>query len=326
MLRIIIGILFFFLFSSSALAKSCGIKLGGGGKDSSWISLKNNQVTRVNDVGGPWSFIRQTRGQCDFTLFNKHRFQGRRANYGTDIGSRLRVGAKGGIDKNGWKVRSLIITPRDPKCTIQLWEDEPTGLSGASQYRRQTFFGPSEFRNITGWSSIEKVSRNCKFKVFNKAKFTGRSYELTTLAHTKHLNWRIRSLKIERVRPVFKDIKSVRGRCLDVAGGVNRNETNVQIYQCNNSKSQKWNWNEKKQIVNAMGRCLDVSGVDITNNSNVEIYKCNDSLTQKWEMLPRGRIQNLSGFCLDVVNNLNVNKTNVQLFKCKERTDAQKWL
>jgi hypothetical protein len=329
----LIGVLFFFLFSSSALATECGIKLGGGGKDSSWIKLKNDQITKANDIGGPWSFIRQTYGKCDFTLFNEHKFKGRRANYGTDIGIRLRVGAKGGIDKNGWKARSLIITPRNPQCTIELGENEPSGYSGASNYRRQTFFGPSEFRNITGWSNIEKVSKYCKYKLYSGVDFSGHYHEVTSLAHTKKLAWRIRSIKIEsnntrvnarRGRPTFKEIKHVKGRCLDISGGVNRNETNVQIYQCNNSKSQQWYWNKNKQIVNVMGRCLDVSGVDITNNSTVEIFKCNKSITQKWEKISNSRIQNLSGFCLDIVNGVNANKTNVQLYRCIN-ADAQQW-
>lgn len=319
----LIGVLLFSLFSSNALAAECGIKLGGGGKDSNWIKLKNNQITRVNDIGGPWSFIRQTYGQCDFTLFNKHKFKGRRANYGTDIGIRLRVGAKGGIDKNGWKARSLIITPANPQCTIKLGENEPAGYSGGSQYRRQTFSGPGEFGNITGWSNIQEASKKCKYTIYNGVNFTGRSQEITSVAHITKLDWRIRSIKIKSQRPTFKAIKHVKGRCLDVAGGVNQNETNVQIYQCNNSRSQQWTWTDDQEIVNAMGRCLDVSGVDITNNSNVEIYKCNKTITQKWEQ-KRGQIKNLAGLCLDVANGLNANKTNVQLYRCKN-ADAQEW-
>lgn len=329
----IMKMLFLVLFSSALSAQECGIKLGGGGKDSPWLKLEGSRITRLDDIGGPWSFIRKTYGNCDFTLFNKNRFEGRRANYGTDIGIRLRVGAKGGIDKNGWKVRSLIITPRDPQCTIEIGENEPAGLSGASNYRRQKFLGPSEYRNITGWSNIEKVSNNCKYKLYSGVNFSGFYHEVTTLAHSTKLDWRIRSIKIEdnrtpvnsrRGKPTFTDIKHVKGRCLDISGGVNKDETNVQIYQCNNSKSQKWYWAKTGEIRNIMGRCLDISGIDITNGSNIEIFRCNDSKTQKWEKDSNNRIKSSLGFCLDIVNGVDANRTNVQLYRCKNTT-AQEW-
>ena len=79
----------------------CGIKFGGGGKDSSWIKLKNDRTTGVNDIGGPWSFIRKTYGPCDFRLYNKDNLKGTHAQYGSDIVSKLRVGAIGGTDKDG---------------------------------------------------------------------------------------------------------------------------------------------------------------------------------------------------------------------------------
>ena len=36
------------------------------------------------------------------------------------------------------------------------------------------------------------------------------------------------------------ELRNAMGRCLDVAGGKNANGTNVQIYDCNRTKSQHW--------------------------------------------------------------------------------------
>jgi len=117
MRKILLG-LFLMLFSTPAFAAECAIKFGGGGKDSSWIKLKNNKVTKINNIGGPWSFIRKARGPCSFTVFNKNKFKGRRATYGTELARRIRTGAKGAHDKGGWKTRSVVITPNRTECSF----------------------------------------------------------------------------------------------------------------------------------------------------------------------------------------------------------------
>lgn len=329
-----IGIIVLSFYTNSALADTqgpqdaCRIKLGGGGNSSPWLTIKGGEVTRLNDIGGPWDFIRETAGKCDFTLFNKNNFKGRRATYGTGIKNRLRVGAKGGIDKNGWKVRSLIINPRNSACSIELQEDEKLGgRSSFSVDRRQTFYGPGKHRDITGWSSIQKVKGPCTFMVFSSTGLGGYAFNATNLPHLTRVGFRIRSIKMEDPRgpaPSLKEIKHTNGRCLDVAGGVRKDGTNVQIYQCNNSISQKWRWGSKGEIMNGNRLCLDISGIDVTNGSNIEIFKCNGSRTQKWERLHGNRIKNSLGFCLDIANGLDANKTNVQLYKCTNG-DAQKW-
>jgi len=340
MFKYLIGITLFILTSNSVFATQCGIKLGGGGKNSSVIKLKNNKMTRVNDIGGPWDFIRYTYGPCNFELYNENNFKGRRkASYGSEIGNRnsrsknesLRVGAIGGENKNGWKVRSLVITPRKHFCQIKLVEPSKNKFIGdPSTPRSQIFYGPARLRNVTGWSFVDSVSRSCKYTIYNGSNFSGKSKVINKRTNP---GWRIRSIKIEEInkpiisrrgKPKFQEIKHIKGRCLDISGGINQNETNVQIYQCNNSKSQKWRWTKTGQIKNIMGRCLDITGIDITNNSNIEIYQCGSSQTQIWEKISNNRIRSSTGFCLDIVNGVNANKTNVQLYRCKNTT-AQQW-
>ncbi len=80
-----------------------------------------------------------------------------------------------------------------------------------------------------------------------------------------------------------REIRNVMGRCLDVAGGVNANRTNVQIFECNGSKSQQWSFRDE-EIRNVMGRCLDVAGGVNANRTNVQIFECNGSKSQQWEL------------------------------------------
>ncbi|MBV1911969.1 MAG: hypothetical protein KUG78_21950 [Kangiellaceae bacterium] len=199
MTRYFFTTVFLTLFSHYSFAAGCGVKLGGAGKDSPWLKLKHNQITTISDIGGPWDFVRQTYGPCEFELYNKENYQGHRARYGEGITHRLRIGAKGGVDKNGWKARSLKIVPRKKNCRIELQANEVPGLSGQTVYRRQTFYGPSKIRNLTGWSIIGKIAEHCRYKIYNGANLDGNSIELKRLNNPRKLKWRIRSMQIIEV-------------------------------------------------------------------------------------------------------------------------------
>lgn len=129
-------------------------------------------------------------------------------------------------------------------------------------------------------------------------------------------------------RPKEKDYfeyKHIKGRCLDVAGGKNKNGTNIQIYTCNGSNSQKWTLTRKKELKNFMGRCLDVAGGVNADGTNIQLYQCNGSNSQKWAYMAGKRLKNAMGRCLDLENGRDANKTNVQLYRCKPNTTAQHW-
>ncbi len=123
----------------------------------------------------------------------------------------------------------------------------------------------------------------------------------------------------------YREIRTIKGRCLDIAGGVNKSGTNIQIYQCNKSKSQKWSWTSKKEIKNVMGLCLDVTKSRKANGTNVQLYKCNGSKAQQWYWRHATKtIYSALGSCLDVTRGRNANGVNVQIYKCK-KSSAQKW-
>ncbi|MGE0459411.1 MAG: ricin-type beta-trefoil lectin domain protein [Bauldia sp.] len=119
-------------------------------------------------------------------------------------------------------------------------------------------------------------------------------------------------------------IVNVQGRCLDVAGAVNANAVNVQIWDCNGTTAQVWTFQPGGQIRNTMGRCLDVAGAVNANGTNVQIWDCNGSVAQIWNVAPGGAIRNTMGRCLDVAGAGNANGVNVQIWDCNG-TLAQIW-
>jgi hypothetical protein len=125
-------------------------------------------------------------------------------------------------------------------------------------------------------------------------------------------------------RSTGKAVRNVMGRCLDVAGGVNANRTNVQIFECNGTKSQRWTFTSRKEIRNDMGRCLEVAGGVNANRTNVQIFECNGTKSQKWTFNSRKEIRNDMGRSLEVAGGVNANRTNAQIFECNG-TKSQKW-
>jgi len=117
---------------------------------------------------------------------------------------------------------------------------------------------------------------------------------------------------------------SQNNRCLDVAGGINKNKINVQLYDCNSSSAQKWKLTKQKEVRNINGKCLDVSGGVNKNATNVQIYTCNGSRSQKWIFTKMGELKNVMGRCLDISGGKNLNRLNVQIYACNG-TVAQKW-
>lgn len=122
----------------------------------------------------------------------------------------------------------------------------------------------------------------------------------------------------------YKEIRHILGRCLDVAGGVNENRNDVQIFDCNRSRSQQWTLTNRREVRNVMGRCLDVAGGVNANRVSVQIFDCNGTRSQQWAFTHGGALRNVMGRCLDVEGGLNANRINVQIFDCNG-SKGQQW-
>lgn len=180
---------------------NCGIQFGDAGRDSPWIKVKNNKVTKVNDIGGPWSFIRKTYGPCSFMVYNKDNYKARHANYGSGL-TRQRVGSAASADKGGWKARSVIITPhKKTACQVTLQgTNSGTVILTWPTWTYQTFYGPSHISDITGWSVVSKTSGNdnCSYTLYNEKDLSGKRVNWGKVNKPTRVGWKIRSLEISQ--------------------------------------------------------------------------------------------------------------------------------
>jgi hypothetical protein len=168
---------------------NCWIQFGAGGMSRTFY-LSGGAVH--NNLEGPWDFIRKTYGPCTFQVFNQTNLSGKSVVYGTAIDKRIRIGETGGQDDSGdgWGARSLHIVPaHDTRCYVILGDN---GIS-------QTFYGPDEVKNISGWNFVRESAGGCSLIVFNGSHFDGRQEEFLedVTGEDVRVGWRIRSLKIE---------------------------------------------------------------------------------------------------------------------------------
>jgi hypothetical protein len=176
--------------ASAANAQACEIVFGGGG-DSATFSSDGASNTDIDDVEGPWDFIRSTHGPCTFEVFNDYNLSGKSVVYGTDIDGRIRIGETGGQDDSGdgWKARSLRITYSFDDCRVTLSDN---GIS-------QTFVGSSgtTVTNISGWSFVRHSTRCRTFTVYNGSSLNGKHQEFHgDVTERVRVGWRIRSLRL----------------------------------------------------------------------------------------------------------------------------------
>ena len=113
----------------------CSIVLGEGGNSRDFsVELPPGGTAPLPDIG-EWSFVRQTRGQCHFQLFNSTNYGGDHVTIGNALTDRIRIGIDGFVNREDgggstWRARSLIVTRPDTNtpemCTIGV------GSNGAS--------------------------------------------------------------------------------------------------------------------------------------------------------------------------------------------------
>ncbi|GAA2353682.1 hypothetical protein GCM10010404_01860 [Nonomuraea africana] len=80
--------------------------------------------------------------------------------------------------------------------------------------------------------------------------------------------------------PVIGAIRGPGGACVDVAGGNSADGTKVQLYACNGTAAQTWQFDGA--TIKALGKCLDVAGGVNADGTKVQLYTCNGTPAQSW--------------------------------------------
>ncbi|MEV0431357.1 ricin-type beta-trefoil lectin domain protein [Micromonospora sp. NPDC050495] len=115
------------------------------------------------------------------------------------------------------------------------------------------------------------------------------------------------------------------GRCLDVYQGGITDGTVVQLWNCNGTDAQIWDYQTADGHIKNLksGKCLDSGGV--TNGLQAKIWTCLNHVNQVWRPQPDGTLKNPnSNKCLDLLNYGTTAGTVVQLWDCQADWD-QVW-
>jgi hypothetical protein len=115
--------------------------------------------------------------------------------------------------------------------------------------------------------------------------------------------------------------------CLDVTGGAATQGTAVQLWDCNGTAAQRWNFTAQGELRSGLSStlCLDVTGGSATQGTGVQIYGCNGTAAQRWTRVGNTFRSALApNLCLDVFNASSAPGTKIQVWECNG-TNAQNW-
>ncbi|KAF8874385.1 ricin B lectin domain-containing protein [Gymnopilus junonius] len=122
-------------------------------------------------------------------------------------------------------------------------------------------------------------------------------------------------------------------KCVGILGGTYADGTAVDIFDCNDSTTQKWQWNGNAltSVNPADGSqwCLDSGDQSTwTNGLKMKIWQCFSNLPQQtWTpVTTSGTIKLTSAnFCLDLTNGDKMNQNILQIWTCTPEDVNQVW-
>ncbi|MEV5384482.1 RICIN domain-containing protein [Streptomyces sp. NPDC052721] len=113
-------------------------------------------------------------------------------------------------------------------------------------------------------------------------------------------------------------------RCITVSGWQSRDGSPLQIWSCNGSSAQKWQF-MSDGTVRAMGKCMDLAGAGTFNGATIQLADCNGGWAQQFRLNAAHDLVAVSpDKCVDVRDNGTSDGTALQLWDCAG-TDNQKW-
>nr|BFD88373.1 RICIN domain-containing protein [Streptomyces sp. Xyl84] len=125
--------------------------------------------------------------------------------------------------------------------------------------------------------------------------------------------------------PLIVHLHADKGKCLEVAGGSDKDGALVQIYDCHDSAGQQWEIRGDTLVNVHSGKCLDVRGGNSADGTIIRIWTCNQSPGQRWEYATRGTTRLFNpgtGKCVDL--HTPDNSQDALLQTCND-TDTQKF-
>ncbi|AOR30537.1 glycosyl hydrolase [Streptomyces fodineus] len=132
-----------------------------------------------------------------------------------------------------------------------------------------------------------------------------------------------RNVRVKTTYSRTGEVKGVNGKCMDVAGGKDDDETQVQLYGCNSTAAQQWTL-PGDGTIRALGKCLDVRWAGTDDGTKVQLYRCNGTVAQQWVPQDDGTVRNPnSGKCLDAEGDTWGDETPIHLWTCHGKANQQ---
>jgi type 1 glutamine amidotransferase len=132
-----------------------------------------------------------------------------------------------------------------------------------------------------------------------------------------------RNVRVKTAQSRTGEVKGVAGKCMDVAGANTADETQIQLFGCNNHAAQKWTL-PGDGTIRALDKCLDVQWAGTTDGTKIQLYHCNHTVAQQWQPQSDGTIRNPhSGKCLEAEGTTWGDRTRIQLSTCHPKPNQQ---
>ncbi|GAA2492269.1 hypothetical protein Ahu01nite_027090 [Winogradskya humida] len=120
--------------------------------------------------------------------------------------------------------------------------------------------------------------------------------------------------------PVINDWN---GKCVDVPNGSFVDSAPLQMWTCNASAAQKWNFSGG--TLQAGGKCMDVAAGSVASGAAVQLYTCNGTGAQQFVLSSAGDLVNVAANkCVDIKDWNAADGARLQLWDCAGTTN-QKW-
>ena len=114
------------------------------------------------------------------------------------------------------------------------------------------------------------------------------------------------------------------GRCIDVPGAASTDGARLQIYDCNGTAAQQWQF-ASDGTVRSLGKCMDAAAAGTANGTAVQLFTCNGTNAQKFTLSAAGDLVNVNANkCVDVAGVATANASPLQLWTCGGGSN-QKW-
>jgi len=138
--------------------------------------------------------------------------------------------------------------------------------------------------------------------------------------------------KADTLRMVVQSLPAVGGRCMNVPADKAADGLRVQMWDCNNSPTQTFVYDDQSRELKLGEKCLESLGAGKAKakaKDPVGISSCNGRDNQKWSIVPSKdvyQIVSANGLCLDITKAVANNGTPLDVYPCAPENPVQLWV